>query len=100
MGGFTKGAWVNKKRYSSLHSGKFNYGILESKIELAYHWFFFHVYEFQTFTNSVFSSWFVLEKCKKNENALNLMPMLSTIEFKDNNEDFITTFKKIVLEKI
>lgn len=26
--------------------------------------------------------------------------MLSTIEFKDNNEDFITTFKKIVLEKI
>ena len=27
------------------------------------------------------------------------MPMLSTIEFKDNNEDFITTFKKIVLEK-
>ena len=61
---------------------------------------FFHVYEFQTFTNSVFSSWFVLEKCKKNENALNLMPMLSTIEFKDNNEDFITTFKKIVLEKI
>lgn len=61
---------------------------------------FFHVYEFQTFTNSVFSSWFVLKKCKKNENALNLMPMLSTIEFKDNHEDFITTFKKIVLEKI
>lgn len=61
---------------------------------------FFSCYEFQTFTNSVFSSWFVLEKCKKNENALNLMPMLSTIEFKDNNEDFITTFKKIVLEKI
>lgn len=74
--------------------------ILESKIELAYHRFFFHVYEFQTFTNSVFSSWFVLKKCKKNENALNLMPMLSTIEFKHNNEDFITTFKKIVLEKI
>lgn len=74
--------------------------ILESKIELAYHRFFFHVYEFQTFTNSVFSSWFVLKKCKKNENALNLMPMLSTIEFKHDNEDFITTFKKIVLEKI